>query len=364
MRLRVGRRGWRPAAALVVAAVLVAAQQPRSPGALRWQLVGLASGGTLAYRSWRRGERDLARASAHVAAAASRAELAGQNSVAMGADSIIDLLARTAPLLALRGDGPVASPLFAWKAKLAAASSREATYLAVALTRWQRRHNGASPDLTADVELLPLDGAGTVLISPTQAERLEQELDRLDLRGTASVRVRDLLPAGASQVLFVGRHRVTLPADRVPTVGAARPGPLGLLAVIVVAGGVLASSAAVRPGLAVPVVAVGSGLLVWANWAVLRSVTRARAHAEQRYAATLDEAYQRGRRAVVELADRVANETRKSYERVKPGLPGTVAAEIERRLTDASTRQAALVGAISNSTDHRALLHPVHIQRH
>jgi hypothetical protein len=81
----------------------------------------------------------------HIEAAVSQAELAGQNSVAMGADSVVDLLVRTAPLIAQYEPSPIPAPFSGWKATLAEACGRQSTYLGVALLRWQRAYNARSP---------------------------------------------------------------------------------------------------------------------------------------------------------------------------------------------------------------------------
>ncbi|MCP9951168.1 hypothetical protein LUX33_23940 [Actinomadura madurae] len=156
------------------------------------------TGGTLTRAYLRR--RWLAEAAVmrdHLEAAVGRAELSGQNSVAMGADSVVDLLVRTAPLVTTFERDPEPLPFGAWKARLAEASGRQATYLGVALLRWQSLYNSRSPDLSADADLRPGPGAGTLLLSSAQTSHLEARLDALRPRGTVEVTVPRPGPARA-----------------------------------------------------------------------------------------------------------------------------------------------------------------------
>jgi hypothetical protein len=152
----------------------------------------------------------------HVEAAVSQAELAGQNSVAMGADSVVDLLVRTAPLIAQYEPAPTPGPFSGWKATLAEACGRQSTYLGVALMRWQRLYNARSPDLSMDVELRITAGAGTLLLSPAQARGLEARLDTMGLHGTVTVDAPRLGPPGQQQEVVVGDRSLVVPADPRP----------------------------------------------------------------------------------------------------------------------------------------------------
>jgi len=91
------------------------------------------------------------------------------------------------PLLSAGGAPLPPSRLAAWKQALAEASAGQASYLGVAVSRWQRRRNSMSPDLAADVELHCLDGAGTLLLSPAQADELDRILDGLTLCGDEAI---------------------------------------------------------------------------------------------------------------------------------------------------------------------------------
>jgi hypothetical protein len=157
----------------------------------------------------------------HLEASVGRAELSGQNSVAMGADSVIDLLVRTAPLVTGFERDPEPLPFGAWKARLAEACGSQATYLGVALLRWQSLYNSRSPDLSADADLRAGPGAGTLLLSSGQMSHLEARLDAMRPRGTVEVTVPRFAPVGAEQTVDVGGHRLdqaramlsALPAD-------------------------------------------------------------------------------------------------------------------------------------------------------
>jgi len=234
-------------------------------------------------RRWR--DLRVTHPSADRDAAVSLAELAGQNSVAMGADSVVDLLARTTPLLALPGGPPVASELSRWKAALAAECSRRATYLGVALANWQHRHNSATPDLAADVDLRPVGVAGTVLLSASQAAQLERSLDLLGIRGLVPVRARTAGHVGSEVVVHAGRHHLVLPADR---------------------------AAPVRGTFA------------------------------RRRAGGVEEGFRRGRRRVIEVVAAAAVEAQAAYERVRDAIPEPIAAEAEARLTEVEVRLARL----------------------
>lgn len=92
----------------------------RRPGlaAFVWQALGVAGGAAFgAYEDWR-WRIEHAIAARQLDARCQAAYVAGQNEVAMGADSIIDVLTRTGPLLEDRAGVVVAQALGAWKASL------------------------------------------------------------------------------------------------------------------------------------------------------------------------------------------------------------------------------------------------------
>ncbi|MFD0691089.1 hypothetical protein [Actinomadura fibrosa] len=195
-----------------------------------WPLVAWGAGtlsGAYLRRRWQVEARTV---QDHLEAAVSRAELSGQNSVAMGADSVVDLLVRTAPLVAAYEESPPPSPFGGWKARLAEACGRQATYLGVALLRWQSLYNGRSADLSSDVEVRVAPGAGTLLLSPAQTEHLERRLDALAPRGTVPVEVPRPGPAGEEQTLLVDGRPIVVPADARPRIRPLHAGPFAFVA--------------------------------------------------------------------------------------------------------------------------------------
>ncbi len=184
---------------------------------LSWQVLAVIGG--VAIRALLGHQRAVAR-SRHddvMAARRDQAILAGQNHVAVGANTVVDLLIRTAPILQSGGGSgsPVQMMLSAWKQEVATATAEHTTYLRTALLYWRRRHN-VSPDLSRDVEfeLAPQDGSA--LLSAAQVTALESTLDRLELRGAVFVEVLDGKQArlpGEARRLSVGGQEIHIAAD-------------------------------------------------------------------------------------------------------------------------------------------------------
>jgi hypothetical protein len=101
-----------------------AAGQPVVLAPFLWPLIGVVLAVLADWYLRLRQDRRLGVAEQEIEAAASRAELAGQNSVAAGADSTVDLLSRTARLLSAGSASLLPSRLAAWKFALAEASAR------------------------------------------------------------------------------------------------------------------------------------------------------------------------------------------------------------------------------------------------
>ncbi|WP_084959228.1 hypothetical protein [Thermoactinospora rubra] len=272
LALEAGLRRGRPALLLpllvgaAIAALLLAAGRPPGPAPVLWP-VATAGAGLAAARYLAARLAVLERlARARVAAEAGTAELAGQNSVAMGADSVVDVLARTAPLLAVPGRAAVPSPLPAWKAALAESCSRQATYLGTALLRWQRVHNARSPWLAADADLRPSPGAGTLLLTTAQVTALERLLDAASPSGVVVVDVPEPRPVGGEQRLLLNGTPLVVPADAAAPV---RLPDLGPIAFLLAAAGALCHSLpsfeAVPPAVTVPVAALEVGAAWWAH---------------------------------------------------------------------------------------------------
>jgi len=181
-----------------------------------WQVFAVAGGGLIRRVERRRARRAQLDTEHRLSALAVNARLAGQNDIAMGADSVIDLLLRTSLLL---GPPPPGSALerigSAWKASLAAATSEHATYLGTALAKWQRRHN-LHPDLAARVVISQPQGEGTVLLTGDQELALTRLLDDLDLAGWVQVEAAGSLARrvpGAPLQLSVSGRGVRVPGD-------------------------------------------------------------------------------------------------------------------------------------------------------
>src|ERR1039458_4425331 len=83
----------------------------------------------------------------------------------------------TTPLLSSAvGSITVGRMLADWRLSLAASTAEHATYLGIALARWQRRHNESQYDLSADVTFEIREGHGTILLSGDQPGWLEVAL--------------------------------------------------------------------------------------------------------------------------------------------------------------------------------------------
>jgi hypothetical protein len=231
-----------------------------------WTLVTAVVGAVARQYLRRKLDRQRRLAGAETEAAASQADLAGQNSVAAGADTVVDLLTRTAPLLAVDGASPRPSPLAAWKLALAQASADHASYLRVVLARWQRTWNRASPDLASYVHLTCAGESGLLLLSPHQVQALGQALDECDLRGRVTVAVpRPALP-GRRQVLLVGDRELVVPPDPQPALRTMDVGPTAfVLATFLYLGHSLPALEAVPLWAACPSAAAAAGLAWWSH---------------------------------------------------------------------------------------------------
>ncbi|MGH9278513.1 MAG: hypothetical protein ACRD12_10485 [Acidimicrobiales bacterium] len=201
----------------VTAAVRVAADLPVLPFTFAWLVLGVGIG--LAFHVYCRRvheEADAERATRDEADAR-RAYLSGQNSVAMGASSVVDAIEAVVPVLGRPRPGSALWQLAAgWKADLGASTMSEVTYLQVALLEWERRHND-HPDLASRVRLEPAEGTGTALLTRTQVGWLGASLDALDLRGWLRVTLAggtsgSGLPGRAVR-LRVGPHEVDVAED-------------------------------------------------------------------------------------------------------------------------------------------------------
>jgi hypothetical protein len=257
--------------------------RPVSSGSFRYQAMSVALGAGIAVYERNRRQVALARHRQDLEARIGVAHLAGQNEVATGADTVVDLLSRTTPLLSSPlGSATVGRMLADWRQSLAASTAEHATYLGIALVRWQRRHNESQPDLSADVTLEITEGHGTILLSRDQAAWLEALLDKLGLRGAVRVEAVDIVEArqpNQPRRLRVGERTLDIPADPSPGLVPFDIGPLGFLASSMWFGDTLLpgeidpSVWAVGPG-----VAAGPLLAIWAHRQVGRRGEAAHVH--------------------------------------------------------------------------------------
>ncbi len=213
-------------AAITTAVLLAAGRTPEAAPFLWPGAAALCSALAARYLAGQ-AERWRRRTRAELEAETGRAALAGQSSIALGADTVLDLITRTAPLLSLAGRPPM-PPLTVWRMALARAGTGRVTYLGVALASWQRRRN-AGHDLSADVEVRCTGDAGTQLLSPRQVEQLTRALDAMPLRGEVTVELLRGGRPGAELRLRVSVRRLTLPPDPRPGPPPLDPGPLAFV---------------------------------------------------------------------------------------------------------------------------------------
>jgi hypothetical protein len=210
-----------------------------------------------------RAEADRQRA---LGAAQRRAFLAGQNQVAMGASSAVDVIEGLVPVLGRPQPGSALWELAeGWKGQLSESTTHEVKYLQVALLEWTRLHN-AHPDLSGLVEMNVDEGHGTTLLSATQAAQLRHALDRLQLRGRVDVKAP---PSGARLPgeelrLYVNGTTVVIPAD-----GRPAPPPMVPAAVPYFYVGFMVALWFLPLGGSVPVPFVAIGVAVCAGGGIL-----------------------------------------------------------------------------------------------
>jgi len=270
-----------PAAHLAVMTAVRRRQgRPTPPAVLVWQVMGVGMGMWVGWYERRQREATTAEHQRELAARQAAARLAGQNDVAMGADTVVDEVARVEHLMAaIATETAPSSPsvgtaraLAEWKASLAAATSEQSVYLATVLTRWQRANYGVA--LADDAVLLISSDEGMTILSAAQASHLERRLRQLAPQGEVTVTV----PADGAPIvpgdevrLRVGDVPVVLPAelDLMP--------PFDPAPIVIVAGGVwclgLASSGHgdVPWFVAVPAASASAVLAVLAHRAIQRT---------------------------------------------------------------------------------------------
>lgn len=204
-----------------------------------WEAVGVAIGVALARYARRQFQVASQQAGLLAEARVEASFRGGQNAVAMGADTVVDLLARTEPLLsALEREAGMVSggvggsqvAMHAWKAQLAADTSAGGSYLGVLLTGWERQRQRG--DLAADVHLQLAAEDRTLVVTAQQAEVIVDALEVRTAAGACQVRVS--APAGhlpgRGFTLEIDDHQIEVPDDSGVAVPPYEPAPLVLAA--------------------------------------------------------------------------------------------------------------------------------------
>lgn len=251
-----------------------------------WGLVaGLVA---LTFRTYeRRRQRDEHRRRVQTVEARSEsARLAGRNQVAVGQETVIDLLEGVAYLLENNLHAPCTAErafMLGFRENLAEVTRRRASYLADALLSWQSEHN-RHPDLSTAVELHIEPGDATILLSKTQSKLLHRGLDRLDdqraLAGRRKVEVTNrreaTRPEGARHLRVDGLD-IYIPADKGRPPWFFEPAPIGLLLQGAwMAVPVLSAYEGVPPAVGLPVPAATLATGAWASRHLERHGARGR----------------------------------------------------------------------------------------
>lgn len=187
---------------------------------LSWQVLGVVSGMAFS-RSTERRRRQLALAhQAELAARAQRAELEGLHELIVAHEGPLDLLQRATTLIDLASNEALSKKRSdlagSVKQATAGAMRAQAVYLGDALAAWQARHN-SRPELGQVVAFDLEAGAGTVVLSATQAAALYAWLDARQPSGALAVRLADPEEARRPferRLLLVGSETARLEADQ------------------------------------------------------------------------------------------------------------------------------------------------------
>lgn len=214
------------AAGVVVPAVVIAVTstartatgRPLDPQLFLWPVFAVGWGVLLSRyigRLQRRTEQEWAQRSV---AERRRSFLAGQNAVAMGANSVVDVIEGLLPVLGPLEEGSILWHFAdAWKPALFQSTKGEAAYLGLVLAEWAADHN-THPDLSSRVDFRMAEGLGTTLLTGEQETTLRSVLSALPLRGSISVSLAGSMtpsrPPGGPVRLQVGTHLIEVPADR------------------------------------------------------------------------------------------------------------------------------------------------------
>lgn len=223
------------AIAAVVASVRALASEPPNPFTASWLLLGVGLGMAVFSYCRRLDQQARAERERQRVADAQWAFMAGENEVAMGADSVVDVIEGLVPVLGRPGQGSALWTLAdGWKARLAADTSAHAAYLRLVLLRWASAHN-RHPDLATQVRVTLDDEGGTTILTSRQVAWLQAALDQQCLSGEIHVSIvsgtHGRMPGTALDLEIDGR-RVRVPEDRATAIRPVETGPVtyGLIA--------------------------------------------------------------------------------------------------------------------------------------
>jgi hypothetical protein len=260
---------------VVVGTVRVVADEPAHPFTALWLVLGLGLGMAVFSYCRRLDEQAEAERRQRRAADARWAYLVGQNEVAMGADSVVDVIEGLVPVLGRPGEGSALWRLAdGWKARVAADTAALAAYLQVALLGWESAHN-RHPDLSSRVEVHLGEGIGTTILTGRQVAWLHAGLDHQRLRGQVHVALAggpavDRMP-GAALDLDIDGQRLRIPPDRA---AAIRPVDAGPVVYALIAAQLLATIAPGRGQVPLGWVGLGIGVCALSAWYSHRQLLR------------------------------------------------------------------------------------------
>lgn len=263
--VRLGPRGF--AVPAINFGVLIFSRQlggrPLLPATIGWQFLAVLCGWVVIVY-----ERSLLRQVAAeralvLPAKELRAHAAGQNSVAMGADSVIDKIQAIAPLLGPPEPGSALNTLLdSWKATLAQSTRAKYSYLADVFNSWARRYN-LHPDLHSHVEFDVEEGSGTALLTSRQSQLVGLILEQLAPSGITRVYVVDSPPVpqppGGEVSLRIAQTTVVLPAEPIPYIRPYDWAPLTMLLGAIWTGiGLMTASVPAIPSLTILAICIAS----------------------------------------------------------------------------------------------------------
>ncbi|MGH9073696.1 MAG: hypothetical protein ACRDZQ_06205 [Acidimicrobiales bacterium] len=181
-----------------------------------WQIMGTGGGWGLRVLARRRKSRlDEAHAK-ELEARSQHAELAGLHNLVVEHEGAVDVLQRACALVELSVPGSLRRNFAGTvKAAVAEAARDRASYLGDVLVSWQARHN-QRPELVGLVSFELEPGAGTVLLSGSQARLLARELDQVGPVGAVPVGIAGPQASARpfpSRSIWLGDRVVELPAE-------------------------------------------------------------------------------------------------------------------------------------------------------